>query len=229
MPRVARIVIPGCPHHVTQRGNNRQDVFFADDDRRAYLRILSQQAHRFGLGVLAYCLMTNHVHLIVTPREASSLAKALGQAHFLYTQYINRLHGRVGHIWQNRFFSCALDEAHLWAAICYVERNPLRAGLVRRAWLYRWSSAPEHCGIVLAEGMLETNQWERMLRGRDWKEALAASQDDRAASAMRVHTQTGRPLGGDNFLSRLEATLGRRLRALPVGRPRKTAENRRNK
>ncbi len=109
MPRVARIVIPGCPHHITQRGNNRQDVFFVDEDRDAYLRMLGEQAERFGVRVEAYCLMSNHVHLVATPRHADSLAKAIGRTHWLYTQYVNRLHGRSGHLWQNRFFSCALS------------------------------------------------------------------------------------------------------------------------
>ena len=128
----------GCVHHVTQRGNNRQDVFFVDDDRRVYLELLAQQAPRFGLSVQGYCLMTNHVHL---------LAKTLGRTHFLYTQYVNRLHGRSGHLWQNRFYSCALDEPQQWAALGYVERNPVRARLVRLAWRYEWSSAAAHCGV----------------------------------------------------------------------------------
>jgi len=145
MPRIARIVIPGCPHHITQRGNNRQDVFFVDDDRQRYLAILAAQAERFGLTVQGYCLMTNHVHLIATPREPESLAKAVGRTHWLYTQYVNRLHGRSGHLWQNRFYSCALDEPHFYAAMIYVERNPVRARLVRRAWRYPWSSAAAHC------------------------------------------------------------------------------------
>ena len=146
MPRVARIVVPGVPHHVTQRGNNRQEVFFVDDDRGFYLDLLGRQAQRFGLDVLGYCLMSNHVHLIAVPQREDSLAKAIGRTHFLYTQYLHRLHGRSGHLWQNRFYSCALDEAHCWAALCYTERNPVRARMVRKAWRYRWSSAAVHCG-----------------------------------------------------------------------------------
>ncbi len=129
---------------MTQRGNNRQDVFFVDDDRRAYLDVLGEQAERFGLRVLGYCLMTNHVHLIVAPEREESLAKAVGRTHWLYTQAVNRLHGRSGHLWQNRFHSCPLDAAHTWAALRYVDRNPVRARLVRRAWRYEWSSAAAH-------------------------------------------------------------------------------------
>jgi len=131
VPRLARIVLPGVPHHITQRGNNRQDVFFVDDDRRAYLDLLGQHAERFGLKVLGYCLMANHVHLIATPSAEESLAKAVGRTHFGYTQYVNRHHRRSGHLWQNRFYSCALDEVHLWRAMRYTERNPVRGKLVR--------------------------------------------------------------------------------------------------
>ena len=132
MPRVARIVIPGVPHHATQRGNNRQDVFFVDDDYRVYLALLRGLAEQSGLEVHAYCLMTNHVHLVATPQTETALAAAIGRTHFRYTQYVNRLHGRSGHLWQGRFCSTALDDDHFWWVMRYVERNPVRAGLVRR-------------------------------------------------------------------------------------------------
>src|ERR1700749_4570045 len=146
MPRVGRIVIPGVPHHVTQRGNNRQDVFFVDDDRISYLKILGSQCRRYGVAILAYCLMTNHVHHLLIPKTSDALAKALGRTHWLYTQYINRLHGRSGHLWQNRFFSCAMDDEHTLLAARYAEKNPIRAGICRLARRWRWSSAAAHCG-----------------------------------------------------------------------------------
>jgi len=105
MPRFARVVIPGCAHHVTQRGNNRQAVFFVEDDYRVYLELLAHQAARHDLRINGYCLMPNHVHLVATPRQETSLSRAVGRTHYLYTQYINRLHGRSGHLWQSRFFS----------------------------------------------------------------------------------------------------------------------------
>ena len=218
MPRVARIVIPGCAHHITQRGNNRQDVFFVADDRRVYLELLSAQSARWGLDIHAYSLMTNHIHLVVTPRQKHSLARALGRAHYLYTKYVNRLHGRAGHLWQNRFFSTPLDDGHLWTALAYVERNAVRAGLARKAWEYPWSSAAVHCGQVAAPPWLETALFERLLRGREWREALAAPQDEQTLSLVRQHTLTGRPLGSDSFVSKIETALGRRIRPLPIGR-----------
>lgn len=221
MPRVARIVIPGYPHHVTQRGNNRQDVFFTDDDRRLYLSLLQEHAEAYGLGLLGYCLMTNHVHLIATPRDPHSLAKALGRTHHRYTQYINRLHGRSGHLWQNRFYSCALDELHLWRALAYVERNPVRAGWVRRAWTYAWSSAAAHTGKAAAPPWLDMGLWTQTWQPAGWEQILRDREDEAMLGRIRLNTHRGRPLATDRVLAKLEHLLGRRLRSLPVGRPKK--------
>ncbi len=221
MPRLARIVLPGVPHHITQRGNNRQDVFFVDDDRRVYLALLHQHAERFGLQVVGYCLMTNHVHLIATPSSEDSLAKAVGRTHFRYTQYVNRLHRRSGHLWQNRFYSCALDDVHLCCAMCYVERNPVRAKVVRLAWDYPWSSAAAHTGEPDASGLLDLEAWARQWTARKWRAELTSPQDAALTSRLRLSTHRGRPLGSDSFLSKLERRLGRRLRPLPVGRPKR--------
>ena len=226
MPRVGRIVVPGWPHHVTQRGNNRQAVFFVDDDRRAYLRFLKEQSEVYGLRVLGYCLMTNHVHLLVLPAGEESLAKAVGRTHFLYSQYINRFHKRSGHLWQNRFYSCVLDETHLWRVLAYVERNPVRARLVRQAWGYEWSSAAAHTGEADASELLDLAAWQRQWKPGRWRKALQARDDEEVAGLIRASTHTGRPLATDGILSKLERKLGRRLRPLPVGRPRKVVKNR---
>jgi len=226
MPRIGRIIIPGCSHHITQRGNNRQDVFFVDDDRRVYLEILREQGERFGLRIEGYCLMTNHVHLIATPKVEDSLAKAVGRTHFHYTRYVNRLHGRSGHLWQNRFFSAAMDEEHFWTAMAYVERKSVRAKLHRVAWRYPWSSAAAHCGRKDATGLLDLEAWRDRLAGASgtWEDALRTAQRPEDEQAVRLSLSRGRPLGSDGWLSKLETTLGRRLRPLPVGRPRKTGQ-----
>jgi putative transposase len=225
MSRIARIVIPGCAHHVVQRGNNRQDVFFVDDDRRLYLRLLIEESRNHGLEVLAYCLMSNHVHLIAVPAGEASLAKGFGRANFRYAQAVNRLHGRSGHLWQNRFYSCPLDGGHLLSAMQYVERNPVRAKLVRVAWRYPWSSAAAHCGNAIdATGLLDMGKWAQKSRGRNWLAALRRPQDAKELAGIRLATRRGRPLGGDSFMSKLERLVGRRLRPLPVGRPRKTKQ-----
>ena len=222
MPRIGRIVIPGCPHHITQRGNNRQDVFFVDEDRRVYLELLAEQAERFGLRIDGYCLMTNHIHLIGTPRRAESLAQAVGRTHFRYTQHVNRMHARSGHLWQNRFYSCALGDEQFWTAMAYVERNPVRAKLARKPWQFPWSSAAAHTNGADTTGLLDLAAWtDRLPRGLDWRDALTDGQDDATIERVRLSTSRGRPLGGDSWISKLETTLNRRLRPLPVGRPRK--------
>ena len=221
MPRLPRAILPDCPQHVTQRGNNRQDVFFVDDDRRTYLDILFRQSRLFGLAIEGYCLMTNHIHLIAVPSRPDSLAKALGRTDWRYTQYVNRFHERTGHLWQNRLFSCAVDDAHWWTALCYVELNPVRAGLVRRAREYEWSSAGTHCRGGDPGGLLDLTRWRDLTRRLNWKECPRSPAANKFADTIRRHTATGRPLGTDGWLAKMEVALGRRLRALPIGRPRK--------
>ncbi len=217
MPRVARIVVPDVPHHITQRGNNRQDVFFTDDDRRLYLGLLREQAETYGLEVLGWCLMTNHVHLIARPRTEEALAKALGRTHFLYTQTVNRWHGRSGHLWQNRFFSCPLGREHFWQALRYVEQNPVRAKLARRAWAYEWSSAAAHVGGEDKTGLLNLGEWKRNSSRIDWRVQLTRKLPAELMEQVRLNTHTGRPLAGDAFISKLENRLNKRLRPLPIG------------
>jgi len=186
-------------------------VFLDPDDRRAYLRLLREQSGRFGLSIVAYCLMTNHVHLVAIPHAEDSLAKAVGRAHFTYTQRFNRRHGRTGHLWQNRFYSCPLDGEGRLSALLYVEQNPTRAGLVTQAWEYEWSSAAAHVGEPDRSGLLDLVWWRERWAPRQWRAALAAPQPEREALAVRLHTARGHPLASDEFVRRLEALLGRRL------------------
>jgi putative transposase len=204
---------------VIQRGNNRQDVFFVEDDYRAYLRILAEKARAYRLEVLAYCLMTNHVHLVVTPQEHDSLAKAIGRTDYLYTRYINRLHRRSGHLWQNRFYSCPLDEQHLTLVGRYVEQNPLRAGMVKEAVSYPWSSAAEHAGAREAHGLLSLQRWKQIAEPSDWRRVLARRPANAEVMQLRRCTERGWPLATDGALSKLEKRLHRRLRPLKAGRP----------
>lgn len=224
MSRIPRAVIPHVPHHVTQRGNNRQDVFFVDDDRRAYLEVLRGQSERFGLRLVGYCLMANHYHLIGIPERADSFAKAVGRTHWLYTEHVSRLHARSGHLWQNRFHSCPLDHAHLWAAMCYVERNPIRARMVRRAWRYAWSSARAHVRGEDAAGLIDTVFWRQIAGAAEWTEALSRPEDESLSGMIRLRTRTDRPLGSDSFMSKVESLVGRCLRPLPAGRPRASSK-----
>ncbi|MGE4286955.1 MAG: transposase [Phycisphaerae bacterium] len=222
MPRKARIVLEGCPHHITQRGNNRQEVFFVNDDRTVYLELLKEQSGKFGLSILAYCLMSNHIHIIAIPRNADSLAKAIGRTHLLYTQYVNRMHGRSGHLWQNRFHSCVLDGRHLWKAMRYVEQNPVRAKMAQNAAQYKYSSAKAHVESFDTQGLLDMNWWREHIGRRDWEQTLQVRLSGEYISRLKLAISRGRPLAGDSFMSKMEKLVGKRLRPLPVGRPTKT-------
>jgi putative transposase len=221
MPRLARSVAVGFPHHITKRGNNRQDVFFVDDDRRVYLALLKEQADKYALEIIGYCLMNNHIHIVSIPYEEDSLARAIGRTHFRYTQYINRFHHRSGHLWQGRFYSCALDEHHFWLAMKYIELNPVRARICRKPWRYKYSSAAVHVDSKARSDLLNMSDWFDMMSAKQWRKELAEDLSDSELRRMRLNTHTGRPLGSDSFLSKLEKLLGRRVRPLPVGRPKK--------
>lgn len=223
MPRIARIVIPGLAHHVTQRGNNRQDVFLTDADRVAYLQILKHQATKCRLEVLGYCLMTNHIHLVVVPQGDTALAQAVGRTHFTYAQRFNTDHGRSGHLWQGRFYSCAMEHGHELSALRYVEQNPVRAGLAGEAWRYPWSSAAAHTGQPDPSGMLDLKSWQSLSAGLDWRAFLSERLPGEEYLDLRRQTMTGRPLGTVRFLAVTGKQLNRQLRARPVGRPGGTA------
>ena len=141
MGRLARVVLPNVPHHITQRGNRNQPVFFSEDDKKEYLRLVSTHAKRHGVQIWAYCLMTNHVHFIAVPDSEKSLTATFQEAHRLYTRRINFREGWRGYLWQGRFASFPMDEEYLIAAVRYVEQNPVKAKLVSNAWDYPWSSA----------------------------------------------------------------------------------------
>ncbi len=192
MPRIARVVIPGLPHHLTQRGNRRQDVFFCDRDRQKYLQLLLKYSARFGLRILAYSLMTNHVHIICIPTWTETLALVFKPVHTRYAQHINWALGISGRLWQGRFFSCPMDGIHLWAAIRYVERNAVRARIVRRAEEYPWSSAAAHCGLR-SDLVLSPLPEPLPAPMADWSRWLAPEDDERMLAELRLHTRTGRP------------------------------------
>jgi putative transposase len=162
------------------------------------------------------------VHLLVTPHESDSLARAIGRTHWLYSQYLNRFHKRSGHLWQNRFFSCAVDGEHLLHSACYIERNPVRARIVRLAWRYPWSSAAAHVGEADRSGLLQLARWKVRFPPKEWMKNLQQPQDEKLILRMERSLHTGRPLASDSVLSKLEKRCGRRLRPLPIGRPRRS-------
>ena len=221
MARLARVVAPGHPHHVTQRGNRRQRTFFSDDDYRRYLDLMAEWCARRGVAVWAYCLMPNHVHLIAVPRTADALAAAIGEAHRRYPAHVNRREAWRGHLWQARFASFVMDESHLLMAARYIELNPVRAGMVERPGDWPWSSARAHLagrddGLASVAPLLGLAQ--------DWTGFLDAGLGAADLDAVRRHGRTGRPLGDERFVERLEVTLGRVLRKRKPG-PRRAADD----
>jgi putative transposase len=205
---MARAVCPGTPHHITQRGVRRFDVFRDGADYERYVELLLNYAPRFGLGILAYCLMTNHVHLVVIPETEDSIAKAVHRCHGIYASEFNKKYGKTGHLWQARFFSCVLDAAHTRAAVRYVERNPVRAGMVIRGEEYRWSSADAHCGLR-DDPLLQSDCLLEEIT--DWSEWLAGDNNVEQEKRLRSRTCTGRPCGDEDFLKRIESVVGRPL------------------
>ena len=210
MPRIARVVAPGLPYHVTHRGNRRGDVFFEPKDRHVYKTWLSEYAAKYDLEVWAYCLMGNHVHLLVVGHQPDSLSLTMGRTHGRYAQWQNRRYEWSGHFWANRFYSTPLDDRHLLAAVKYIELNPVRAGFVEMAEEYEWSSARPHAHGV-ADPLLSPLRPFPSLVG-NWSRFLASGQEQEIIEELRLNTSTGRPTGSETFVAVLEARLDRRLR-----------------
>lgn len=209
MARMARTVFEGVPHHITQRGNRRQRVFFCDEDYRTYLRLLSTYCRPGEVEVWAYCLMPNHVHLVLVPNDKERLVRSIGETHRRYTRYINFREKWKGYLWQGRFMSNPMDESYLRATVRYVELNPVKAGLVECAENWRWSSARAHLaekddGIVTVAPMLE--------RIENWGQYLSNDRGKATDQLIRLHARTGRPLGSDCFVDKLEQLCGKSLR-----------------
>src|SRR3984957_7738106 len=170
--RLARVVAVDVPHHLTQRGNDRRFILDCDSDRATYLSLLRENIDLYVLSVMGYCLMSNHVHLIVVPSTADGLAQALKQTHGRYASYWNAVHRASGHVWQGRYYSCPLDEPHLWEALRYTELNPVRASLVARAECWDSSSAAIHCGANPPETWLAMNLWRARWSAASWQAYL---------------------------------------------------------
>jgi putative transposase len=225
MARFARVVVVDVAHHVTQRGNARQVILSSDGDRAAYLDLLRHYSELHGLALLGYCLMSNHVHLIVVPRASEALAQALKHTHGRYASYWNARNSSSGHVWQGRFYSCPLDETHLWRALRYIELNPVRAGMVPEAAQWRWSSAAAHCGSSAPEAVLEMGLWRKRWTMAEWTQHLAAGESASDVATLRQYTHTGRPLGSETFVADLEQSTLRTLLPRKAGRPANRAHD----
>jgi putative transposase len=218
MARMARLVVPGFPHHVTQRGVRQMDVFVGEGDFRAYLSLVKESCSAAGTQVWAYCLMTNHVHLLMVPSTEDGLRAALGEAHRRYTRMVNFRDNCRGHLWQERFHSFVMDDKRALICARYIELNPVRAGMVAKPEDYTWSSAAAHLSgkddsLVRVEPLLS--------RIPDWRVFLEGGVEDAEQKRLRQHSNTGRPLGSEEWISELETQTGRHLKPVSPGRPKK--------
>ncbi|MBI5616471.1 MAG: transposase [Gammaproteobacteria bacterium] len=208
MARMARVVVAGVPYHVTQRGNRRQNVFFHAGDYGLYVALLRKHCDQWATRIWAYCLMPNHVHVIVVPTQIPGLARAMGDTHRAYTRHVNHREDWRGYLWQGRFASYPMDERHLLAAARYIELNPVRAGLCTSAEEWPWSSVHAH---LAAQDDRLIDAAALLALVPDWRSYLSEPVDDVMSKALRRHSRTGRPLGSQCFVEALEGATGRRL------------------
>ena len=227
MPRRARLALPGIAWHIIQRGNNRSACFYAEGDYRKYLRILQEQACAFDCAVHAYVLMTNHVHLLVTPVRqagASLMMKHLGQR---YVQYVNRTYRRTGTLWEGRFRSClAQDEGYVLACYRYIERNPVRAGMVDHPAEYSWSSYHANGQGARDALLTEHADYRRLgptpdLRREAYQKLCRLHMEPELTDEIRTATNGNYALGNDRFKEEVGRMLGRRAAPGQSGRPAK--------
>jgi putative transposase len=224
MTRSPRIVLPSWVHHVTQRGNHQQTVFFSAHDRIVYLNLLARYFQFYEIILLGLCLMDNHVHLVVIPEKESSLSDGIGQLHNDFARWQNIQCNKTGHLWQNRFFSCPVEEDRVWKVLSYVELNPVRAHMVGNAWDWEWSSARAHVMGNDPSGLLDMGCWQKTFNEAGWKkylEEMAAK--DSVCAQIRRATASGRFLGSEATARQLERELGRALLPRKRGRKRNLA------
>jgi putative transposase len=220
MPRRPRFVCEGEPHHVTQRGNYRQNIFENDEDFRRYSYLVAHYVPIYGIAILAYCLMSNHVHFIVVPKAKDDFSLFFNVVHMRYSQYKNTNRKKVGHLWQGRFYSSVLDDNYLLSAVRYVEQNPVRAKMVQRPWDYIWSSAREHVNLA-RDPIIHTSSVNKILdmAGKEsWREYLI-EENEKLNDVIRQKTLKGSVLGSDQFIDNLEQKTGIKLKEGKAGRP----------
>jgi putative transposase len=221
MSRNARVVRPEVPHHITQRGIRKTPIFHEPEDYRRYTDLMTENCAKYGVLVRAHCWMPNHIHIVAIPLHPDSFAKTFRQANSAYARLFNKKYEFSGYLWQDRFFSCPLAEGHFWAAMRYVEQNPVRAGLVATPEEYPWSSAACH-SFGKANALLDTT-WNPVDVVPDWKSWIASPSDSNLDQEIRTRTRAGLPCGDEDFVRAMEGEFGRILRTRKSG-PKTTAD-----
>lgn len=218
MPRMARLVVPGFPHHVTQRGIRKQRTFFDESDYSDYLNLLRKASNSLKVDIWAYCLMPNHVHVIAVPQHECSLGKLFGSVHGKYARTLNERYGWQGHLWQQRFFSVVMDDEHAKAALRYVEMNPVRARLCETPDEWPWSSVHAHLGNA-EDDLVNVKAMQSIVS--DWTDFIQAEAPTDRQESIRRHTRTGRPAGDADFVDMLEVITGKTIHPLRPGPTKK--------
>ncbi|MBL8238034.1 MAG: transposase [Bryobacterales bacterium] len=226
MPRPGRFAPAGVPLHVTQRGNFRSAVFRTDADRGLYMRLLGRYAIEYGNRVAGYCLMPNHVHLLLIPGHAAGVSGMMQALDATYARVSNERLERKGHLWEARFRSATMSQRHYRAALAYVDLNPVRAGMVREATEYPWSSAAAHAGLCAYPGFLDREEFSRLYAPEEWRETLRREVEAETIEELRRATRFGGVAGGTEFVKQMEIIYGRRLAPRPAGRPKNPANSR---
>lgn len=221
MPRQGRVVAVDVPHHITHRGNNRQDVFLSDEDRRRYQDLLLKSLGPSCVDLLGWCWMSKHVHLVGVPRREEALSRLIRRVHSAYAQDFNRHRSRDGHLWRSRFSSCALGPNRLETALLYVDLNPVRAGMTGEAIAWEWSSARAHVDGRDETGLLSGKLWAEFGVCKDWAERLKRRQSQSTELEIRRATVTGTPYADAAFRRELERKFERDLEWHPRGRAQK--------
>jgi len=221
MPRIARIVFSGYPHHVVQRGNNRQDIFFDTADREFYLALLKKYANECNCKTRAYCLMNNHVHILLVPQNNDSLSRIMQKLSLTFTQFFNKKYKRTGRLWECRFHSSPVDtDSYLWAVCRYIEKNPIRAKLVEKPFDYRWSSAKANTLIGYQDGIVEPI-WKDYLSLDEYVKFLNQADNEEQIKNIRTLTYKGMPIGSKSFIKNISDNLGIVFAVKQRGRPKK--------
>jgi len=221
MARQARITLDYTPHHITQRGNRGEPIFFEKGDFQAYLDILKEQCERFDVKIASYCLLPNQIHLMVIPKEGNLLARAIGETHRRYTNMINKRNNWRGHLFQDRFFSYACNEPYSLRATRFIEMLPVTSGIAPKAESYLWSSARTRIKVTSDQNFLSRPQSFHAVH--NWEEFFSRPMEENEMKAIQTHLQTGRPRGNDAFLDRIEREIGRSVRPKKRGRkPKKS-------
>jgi len=215
MARQARIIVPNSPHHISQRGNRGESIFFEKEDFSNYLELIQKNLNDFKIDLLSFCLLPNQIHLLMEPKHKDDLSRCIGETNRQYTRYINQKKNWTGHLFQNRFFSYAMDDQHALRAARFIETLPVTAKITEKPQNYLWSSAKYRIKTIENSPIKPFNMFHL---DQNWEDFLGRIMDTEELKKIQTHLQTGRPRGNTLFLDTVEQQIGRPVRPQKRGR-----------